>query len=213
MDEDNERKYDLEDYLSYRELLNNSMEQADQKNRMFYNDSYVHAAMVAESIIRLATRGRMPIKMYCGEFSIFRDKYGEKINQLRVEMEPHDNPELHEKWTSFNPYRDLMNSFEAYLNNDEADFQLIVERDISGIKNEQVWAIVERGINNKKFSIKRITDSCGLSHFIVSGNSYRKESSDKEKTAICCFEDAVTAQILDANFNVLQGKAVKCFSV
>jgi hypothetical protein len=189
------------------------MEQTDLRTRMFYNDSYVHAAMVAEAIIRLATKGHLPIKMYCGEFSIFRENFCKKICQLKVEIEPQNNTELHEKWVAFNPYMDLINSLKAYLNNKEAKFQLIVEKDISDIRNESIWDVVEKGISNQKVTIKRISNTTGLSHFIVSGNSYRKESSDKEKTAICCFDDAITAEILTANFDTLDSKAIECFKL
>lgn len=213
MDEENGKSYDLQDYLSYRESLDSSMEQTELKSRKFYNDSYVHAAMVADAIIRLATRGHLPIKMYCGEFSIFRDKFSEKINQLKIEIEPRNNAELHEKWLNFNPHKDLIDSFKSYLDNENADFQLIVERDISDIKNERIWDVVGKGLGDKKVTISKISGTAGLSHFIVSGNSYRKESSDKEKTAICCFDDATTAGLLSANFETLKSKAVKCFDV
>ena len=213
MDEQNSKNYDLQDYLDYKESLDNSMEQADLRNRIFYNDSYVHATMVAEAIIKLATRRNLPIKMYCGEFSIFREKCCEKINQLKEKIEPDNNTELHEKWIAFNPYNDLINSFKAYLDNEEAKFQLIVEKDISDIRNESIWDVVEKGISNQKVTIKKISDTTGLSHFIVSGNSYRKESSDKEKTAICCFNDAITADILTTNFETLDSKAIECFKL
>jgi hypothetical protein len=189
------------------------MEQTELKSRMFYNDSYVHAAMVAEAIIRLATRGHLPIKMYCGEFSIFRDKFSERIDQLKNKIEPRNNAELHEKWMNLNPHKDLIESLKIYLNNENADFQLIVEKDISVMKNERIWDVVGKGIDDKKVTISKISGTAGLSHFIVSGNSYRKESSDKEKTAICCFDDATTAGILSANFETLKSKAVKCFDV
>ena len=213
MDEDNTIKYNLEDYLGYKEQLNESMEHADKKNRVFYNDSYVHAAMVAEAIIRIATRDRLPVKMYCGEFSIFRDKYSRKINELKTKIEPHDDPDMHERWHTFNPYTDLIGALTAYLNLEEADFHLIVEKNIEGITEENVWSVLKESFENNKLKIEYLTEKSGLSHFIVAGNSYRKESSDKEKTAICCFEDAETANILKANFKALEKKTVQCIKV
>lgn len=212
MEEEDDRRYKLEDYLNYRDLLNSSMEHADQRGRMFYNDSYVHAAMVVESIIRLATQEKRHIKMYCGEFSIFRDNFCKKIHKLKEEIEPHDNPSLHDAWAEFDPYRDLKKALEDYFNIEEAMFQLIVEKDIQSLKEETVWDIVESAMKNNRLSVERIIEPSGLCHFIVSGNSYRKESSDKEKTAICCFDDNVTAQILQSNFDTLKRKTEKCFS-
>ena len=212
MDVNNEKMYDLEDYLSYRKLLDESIGNSDQRKRLFFNDSVVHAAMVAESIIRIATQERTPIFMFCGEFSIFRDGFKNKIEKLKERIRPNDGApdELMEKWKSFDPYTDLIEAMKNYFALEENDlkFELKVEKDISSIRNEDVWNVLIPYYDNKSLSIMLAERKSGLSHFLVSGKAYRKESSDLDKTAICCFDDDRTSQLLISNFKSIKANPV-----
>lgn len=204
---DEEQQYGLVDYLIYRKSLNDSLEQPELRKKIFYNDSYVHAAMVVEAIIRHAIKEQLQVKMYCGEFSIFRDKYREIIRKLKDRIRPiGDSTEMILTWQQFNPYDDLVKTLSEYLQLENSHFQLLVEKDITDIKNEYVWGIVSQSVQSGRLKISSITEKTGVSHFIVAGNAYRKESSDKMKTAICCLDDEETATVLNDNFKTLKQK-------
>lgn len=200
--------YTLEDYLEYQRMLLSGVK--DNSKDIFYNDSFVHAALVLKAIIdKSIAEKSLHIDMYCGKFSIFRDGARNKIDKIRENVRPNNtNSTLINKWNNFNPYNNLISSLQSFFDVG-GQLSLIVERSIDEISNENIWSIIQQPIANGQMSIFKLGTVLGLSHFVVSGSSYRKENSDENKTALCCFSDVETSKLLKDNFLILKGLSHK----
>lgn len=207
------KPYSLEDYLEYEQvLLTNS---TGDKDILIFNDSIVHAELVASYIFKHSMsddkgKKNTKVNMYCGKFSLFRDSAKEKIEKIRQEVKPKDGKDGRmEKWESFKPYDALMNSLEAYMN-DGGHLNVIVETPISEITTEQSWNILRKYVQNRQLHFMKLSAQIGLPHFIEAGNSYRIENNDEQKTAICCFNDKETCEMLNSNFDLLSVMSNDC---
>lgn len=202
-------EYSLDEYLEYEKLLGDLMEH--DSSQMVFNDSFVHAVMIVSSIIENALKKKnSQVCMYCGKFSLFRDASRRKLDCLRETLKPDAAETLKfNKWKQFDPYEKLMSNLKAYLNG-EGLLNVIVEKDISEIVEEDAWLRLEKFVEENKLVFKRIGVPLGLNHFVVAGNSYRRENNDKEKTALGCFNDEVTCKTLKKNFQVLSLLSDNC---
>lgn len=195
-------EYSLEKYLNYEKQLKEHM--LNNSKQIVFNDSLVHAAMVVSSILEHAkTNNNNLVNMYCGEFSLFRDSAKKKLDNLWESVKPDDvDSHLYREWEEFDPYKKLMLSLSEYLQ-EERRVNVIVENDISGIVKEDSWLILNRFVENGKIVFKKMGIPLGLNHFMVVGNCYRRENNDKEKTALCCFNDERTSVDLRNKFQLL----------
>ncbi|MCQ4872009.1 hypothetical protein [Butyricimonas paravirosa] len=71
------------------------------------------------------------------------------------------------------------------------------------LSNNEVWQILQSGINNGNVHVYVLKTNIGLDHFATTSEAYRVENSDVIKTATCCFNDKENAKILNENFNEL----------
>ena len=197
-----EEKYSLEDYLVYRDLLETSS--SENSDKVIFNDSFVHAAMVLAYILDKAIKGDVrDINMYCGKFSLFRDSAKNALAKQRARVKPADDDENRmEQWKSFDPYKLLIEKLSDYFGK-EGYMKVIIESEISEIVNEGIWTHIEKYVKNNQLKFYKLGLPLGLNHFVVAGNSYRQENDDKEKTALCCFNDEVKCARLRKNFKVL----------
>ena len=106
------QKYSLEDYIAYRDLLDNSSRK--ESNEVIFNDSLIHAEMVLTYILEYALNKNIKeVDMYCGKFSLFRDSAKCKVEVLRENLKPQeDDKEMMQKWQNFDPYNCLLQKFE-----------------------------------------------------------------------------------------------------
>ena len=195
-------EYSLEEYLEYEKLLGELMNQ-DSK-QMVFNDSFVHAVMIVSSIFQNAVKnGNKQVLMYCGKFSLFRDSSRQELEEFRKSLRPEEEgTDLYSKWERFNPYEKLISSLKVFMDNNGL-LSVIVENDISSIVDEDVWLILSKYVEDKNLIFKKIGVPLGLNHFVVSGNCYRRENNDVEKTALGCFNDVETSNALKRHFQVL----------
>ena len=104
--------FSFQDYLDYQAKLLVSLN--NNSETLFLNESYVHAAMVAKTIIDKAIRDNKSINMFCGEFSLFRNGFKQHINAIKEELR-RNNPTLDDmkSFQEFNPYDDLISSLNS----------------------------------------------------------------------------------------------------
>lgn len=195
-------EYSLDEYLDYEKTLSDYMNNGS--DRIVFNDSFVHAVMVASSIIQHAHQIKNEqVLLYCGKFSLFRDSARDKIRMLKEKIKPDKTDTVrYGKWERFNPYKSLIDNLRLFLDNNGKLF-VIIEDDISGIKDEDIWITLSKYVENNQLVFKILGIPLGLNHFMVSGKTYRRENSDIEKTALCCFNDENTSNVLKKNFQIL----------
>lgn len=196
------KNYTFEDYINYQQELVDLVEKDVSKR--FYNDSFVHAALVIEALIRKAIKKHCDtIYMYCGEFSLFREQKAKELREeiARVEPSP-DNEKLHSQWEKFKPYESLVAALKDYLAHGK--MKLIVERSLEPMKDEEIWKELEPYFRSGAIESRLLQASFGLNHFIVAGNSYRRESNQDSKTAICGFDIEKTSEVLISNYQMLE---------
>lgn len=192
--------YTLTELIEYRKKLESSLI-ADSKE-IFYNDSFLHAILVHTALLKKAQKTEdKRVDMFCGSFSIFRDQTAEKVEAYKNSVFPTDDQQqdLVSQWYEFNPYEDLLFELETFWK-EGGKMHLIVENDITSIKDEMVWKRILPYYKQRQFIISNFGHSLGINHFVVTGNSYRRENSDDQKKAFCCFNDPETSGILRDNF-------------
>lgn len=201
----------LKEFISYRKALENG--RISKSPEMFFNDSAVHEEFVMKELFANATESSPKIDtiyMYCGSMSAFRDDMKEVVESVRWELSPGPDATEDDKqeWNDFNPYAKMIDRMTVFFEKG-GRLEVIVDEDISAIRNEQIWRdTLSRYYNEtKQLSISRLTSDCGIEHFIVSGKAYRSELSHVEKTALCCFNDPDYSSLLYSNFVFLQGSS------
>lgn len=194
----------LKDFISYREKLRES--RVNQSSELLFNDSDIHEEFVLKEFFINAVKSTPKtntIYMYCGCMSAFRDAMQESVERTKAMLRPVNNPtetEMNE-WNHFSPYSKMKDALKGYFD-DGGRLEVIVDDDISSIKNETIWrdVLTRHFHETKQLTINRLMADCGIEHFVVSGNAYRSEISHADKTAICCFNDPDYASLLYSNY-------------
>lgn len=170
---------------------------------IFFNDSILHAMMIMAAIFQKASmEPQKCVRMYCGEFSLFRDKTEDKVYREKAccSLEDLDN-EQRNQWDKLNFYRELQNAFKKFLALENSSLEIIIANNIETLPQNAVWNIIKQ--NERKIKIYKLKDDVGLDHFVTTTDSYRVENSDINKTAICSFRDKEYASVLIDNFKDL----------
>jgi hypothetical protein len=188
-------------YLEYSERLQKCIE-TDSKDIIF-NDSIVHAVMVMTAMLMLANQKKTVVKMFCGKFSLFRDKTEEKLRGALSEAEPEDT-ELKLQWMDYYQklFGELHKALEVFLKNG-GKLHLVVEKTISGLSNERIWNIIKGPLYSGQMTVAYYNNTIGIDHFAITGNAYRRENSDSEKTALCCFNSEKTSSVMNSTFELI----------
>lgn len=171
---------------------------------IFFNDSILHAMLIMKALLQKAqNEGSKLLNVYCGNFSLFRDKTRIKVDneKMNCSIEDLGNGEL-DQWRELNLYADLQKQLNDFLDND-GRLDLIVQYQADDLPNNEVWRILSGGIQTKKVRIFQLKINVGLDHFATTQEAYRLENSDEAKTATCCFCDEKNAKILNENFKEL----------
>lgn len=202
----NKKGFSFQDYLEYQKDLRNSLE--NNSETLFFNESYVHAAMVARTIIDKAVRDNKGINMFCGEFSLFRDGFKQHIDNIKTKLKNDDaSLENDKSFQSFNPYEELINSLNTFF---EKNLKLVViiANALSNIKEDSVWPLLKENIDSKNLVFKKLEVDLGIDHFMVSDSAFRLESSGEDKTAICSLNRPEYANILQTTFENLYTRSI-----
>jgi hypothetical protein len=202
----NKKNFSFQDYLEYQKDLRNSLE--NNSETLFFNESYVHAAMVAKTIIDKAVRDGQGINMFCGEFSLFRNGFKQHIDNIKANLKNNDASLENDKaFQSFNPYEELINSLKTFLDNN-LKMVVIIANTLSNIKEDTVWPLLKKNIDSKNLIFKKLEVDLGIDHFMVSGSAFRLESSGEDKTAICSINRPEYASVLQTTFNNLNARSI-----
>lgn len=197
----------LQEFISYRDTLEKG--RIDRSTEMFFNDSAVHEEFVMKELFANAVESTPQINtiyMYCGSMSAFREGAKEMVDDLRRDLlgENATQNELSEWRNNFDPYAKMIERMKDFFEKG-GRLEVIVDDDITGLSKEQIWrdTLSYYYYETKQLTIARLSSNCGIKHFIVSGKAYRSELSHKEKTAMCCFNDADYSGLLYSNFAFL----------
>lgn len=195
------RQYSLDELLDYQKKLENSSK--ENSTEIIYNDSSAHALYVYIELLNKAIRDDIKqIKLFCGRFSMFRDYYESIVESLKKSYE--ENSDNSEKLKRFNPYEELINVLKEYLDDKRGGYlKLIVAHDIKDITKEKCWDELKGFFYTKKIEASRLRYNLALNHYMVVGDAYRRENSEDERTALCCFNDPKTSDLLSKNFDLL----------
>lgn len=194
------RQYSLDELLDYQKEL--QMNSESDSPRILYNDSSAHALFVYIELLKKAIKDDIKeVKLFCGRFSMFRDKYKEIIESLIKSYE--EESENSEKLKNFKPYDVLMKTLEEYLNDSGRKLKLIVAHDIKDIEKENCWDKLKEFFNKRQIEASKLRYDLPLNHYMVVGDAYRRENSEDERTALCCFNDPTTSRLLSEHFNLL----------
>lgn len=195
--------YTAKELLNYKEQL--EQEAISKTNKIYLNDSILHAMIVMKAIFMTLLKedgGRL--RMYCGKFSLFGDEIKDKIIEEKKVCYTEDLTEVElQNWNDLDFAGGLREKFIEFLKKKNVSFELIVQSNADYIKSLSIWDELDKD-SLDKISVATINNEFELDHFVVADNVYRVENSDFNKTAVCCFNDKKTANVLQDCFNVLK---------
>lgn len=190
---ESKNKYTVEELLKYKETIASCIE--GDRNFFVLNDSAVHASIIVEGLLSHAK----VINMYCGKFSIFRDRFYQKVFES-----------IKEKNVAFNPYETSIDALVKFLENQNSLNVIIAneDSDIHSITTDAIWSKIKKyvGANLNFFQRKDASDN--LNHFMVAdAKGYRYESDKIERTAIFNYNDPEQAKVFNELFLILKDES------
>lgn len=203
----NKEAFSFQDYLDYQKKLRDSLD--NNSETLFLNESYVHAAMVAKTIIDKAIRDNKGINMFCGGFSLFRNGFKQHINNIKDKLQKDDTSLINDReFLNFNPYAELIDSLKAFF---EKNLKLVViiANTLANIKEDETWPLFEDNINKGNLVFRKLNVDFGMDHFMVSDSAFRLESSGKDKTAVCSINRPEYASVLQTAFDNLYTRSIE----
>ncbi len=177
----------------------------------YYNDSLLHALIVITRLMDKAIQEpAKTLNMYCGQFSLFRDKTQKDATSAKNECDTSGlSEEQQEEWAAFNPYRTLQDRLAQFIKpthdgGDGGILNVVLSKGFKPLTGEQVWPLLERGRRDGSVYLYELDNSLDLNHFATTSEAFRLESSDMQKTATGRFCDPGSASVLNQNFESLK---------
>lgn len=200
---------DYQKYMSEVRLL--SEEDASIR---FFNESDIHAAIVVNELVKRATKKRLSIDMFCGSFYLFRDKFKREVDKEKSELAKNVEAKDEVSFDGFNPFDDLLASIKDFFAQ-KLEMNVVLENEdaFDGIKNDPNWRIVFKpNMEEKRLHFYQLdSDLKNIhNHFMVSGNSFRREVSEKFRTAMCSFNRSDYASMYKSTFELLKNGSQEC---
>lgn len=177
-------------------------------SKIHLNDSILHACVVMKALITKASQEfERTINMYCGVFSLFRDKTSAKVQRAKDACNVDGlSIEDNDRWNTLDLFGALQNRLREFLG-DGGKLNLIVQREIESLRDNQIWTALQKGISDGTVKIYSLSENISLDHFATTYEAYRIENSDEEKTAMCCFRDEKRGLVLNNNFTTLKQRS------
>jgi len=210
--ESNPFDFSFKDYIQYEKNVQR-WNDTNSPTR-FFNESDIHAAIVVNELIKRAIKYNQSIDMFCGSFYLFRDVFQERVkwekNKLMKGVEEEDKKDF----ASFDPFGKLIESLkEFFKKNLEMNVVLEKEGAFEAVKKDSNWHNIfeiRRWEKSLRFyqldsNLRNIHD-----HFIVSGNSFRKEISESNRTALCSFNRPEYAIMYKNTFELMRNLSQEC---
>jgi hypothetical protein len=141
------------------------------------NKDRAHNVMVMRLMLNTSSR----VSMYCGEMSIFRDKFYEHITESNKQDDDSLGEYLKEK---------MVVAMNDFLSKEGACLRIILENGLDKRMDDLIFGDeFKQGISEGKIQIYRLNDTMlfkgDLSHFALSDQIIRMEKDSKEHSAIC----------------------------
>ncbi|CAK7041758.1 MAG: hypothetical protein PEPC_01781 [Peptostreptococcus russellii] len=168
----------------------NDLKQNSNKGDLFYNTDRVHNSLVMSNILDESKE----VKMYCGEFSLFRKEFKKKVDDVFT-LE-----QLHE----FSPIEILYQSLKKYLLEGK-NIYVIIEDNADTLSNEPVFQnIIKPYISKNIFFYLIDSNYKATYHFTVGDkDKYRRETGLESHSAICSMKDSLSAKIMLNQYDIL----------
>lgn len=186
--------------LDYQQRLRDAVEK--ESSDIYYNDSILHATMIMKELFHKALKeDRKTVRMFCGNFSLFRDHTASKIENEKNSCSLEGlTDEERQTWAGIDFFGDLKRAFVDFVQHADARFELIMQYGEDSLRKDSIWEVLRRESDKGKAKVYVSTVNLGLDHFATTATAYRVENSDVVKTATCCFNDKNGADVLNDNF-------------
>lgn len=191
----------FEQYLDYKKTIEEYSRNDDAC--LFLNESCIHAAMVTKEMLDRATNKNIDIDMFCGSFSLFREGFKSSVEKIKMKMQGEIMKEQKRDFDRFDPYRDLIESLKNFFSKD-LHLDVIIAKPLENIQNDYNCGFFKEKINQGLLSFRLLDIDLDIDHFMVSGDAFRKENSDKERTATCSFNMPEYADLFRRTFKNLK---------
>lgn len=177
----------------------NDLKQNSNKEDLFYNADRAHNALVMSNILDVSKE----VKMYCGEFSLFRKDFKDKV----------DKEFTLEQVEEFSPIRILYQSLSNYLL-EKKRIYVIIEDKADSLSNEPVFQnIIKPYISKNIFFYLIDSNYKATYHFSVGDkDKYRRELGSESHSAICSMKDSSTAKIMLSQYDILLNYSTPLFN-
>lgn len=160
-----------------------------------FNEDRSHNA----TVMRFMFDNSSEIKMYCGELSILRDGFYDKIDNRYA-----------------NEIKNLLsNSFRKFLNKESAKLSIILESYSINVLNDLICKdlFIDK-LRDGKIVLYRLNDNFSfksdINHFCFSDTRIVRFEEDKMKhSAICVFNNEEYSNMMKKNFEKLETIAIK----
>lgn len=168
----------------------NSLQKNKDSNELFLNSDRVHNALVMSVILDDSA----DVKMYCGELSLFRKSFKDKVE------DDFDEKQLEE----FSPIEILYNSLIKFLDSNKK-IHVIMESNVDSLRDEPFFCKNITKYLSKNIFIYQIHEDLKADYHFTVGDSvrYRRETGALEHSAICSRNEPVGSQIMLNQFDCL----------
>ena len=171
-------------YNNYYQKLKDAFESKGQST--IFNNDRMHNATIMCFMLDHCNK----INMYCGEMSVLREKFYDKIEEK-------ERNEFKER---------ISDKITRFLSEEGKQFNIIVENyDVDNANDLICKDVIRDGIKNKKISIKCLKDSYpykgNSDHFCIADEKMVRLEIDKEDhTAMCVFNDTDYTKLFTESF-------------
>lgn len=140
------------------------------------------------------------VNMYCGQMSVLRNGFFDKINVQNEYNDPFLGNELKDR---------LKESLDGFLGREDTRLNILFESYSTGYKNDLISGEkMKNALADKKLSMRVLPEDLKirktLDHFTVSDSGiYRFEDDKEQHSALCSFNDTESSTKLHNNFQIL----------
>lgn len=169
----------------------NDLKQNSNNGDLFYNTDRVHNSLVMSNILDESK----DVKMYCGEFSLFREEFKKKVDVVFT----------FEQLQEFSPIEILYNSLKTFLEAGKKIF-IIIEKNEKCLSDEPVFQEIIKPYISKNIFFYLIDSKYKANYHFTVGDDrrYRRETGPESHSAICSRNDINGAKIMLNQFAILQ---------
>ena len=181
-------------YKEYYQELRSAFESGKPSVR--YNSDRAHNAVIMCFMFDYSNE----VNMYCGQMSVLRNGFFDKINEINE----FNNPQLGDELRAH-----LKESLDNFLGREGIRFNILFESYSSDYSHDLISeGCMKMASSNNRLSMKALPEDLKvrktLDHFTVSDTCiYRFEDDKEQHSALCSFNDLDGSNKLKQNFQTL----------